>query len=98
MEPLTNTEHGIDAPGSEVEQMDMKMLVEILAKSIVDKPEAVAVSGVEGENSTVLELRVAKEDIGKVIGKSGRTITAMRTILNATRAQKFKRHILEVLE
>lgn len=78
--------------------MDMKMLVEILAKCIVDKPEAVAVSGVEGENSTVLELRVAKEDIGKVIGKSGRTITAMRTILNATRAQKFKRHILEVLE
>jgi predicted RNA-binding protein YlqC (UPF0109 family) len=64
----------------------------------VDKPDQVRVSGVEGENSIVIELRVAKEDIGKVIGKNGRTITAMRTILNATRAQKEKRHVLEVLE
>ncbi|MBI3330301.1 MAG: KH domain-containing protein [Nitrospinae bacterium] len=76
----------------------MKELIENIAKAIVDKPEQVHVSGVEGENSIVIELRVAKEDIGKVIGKNGRTITAMRTILNATRAQKEKRHVLEVLE
>jgi predicted RNA-binding protein YlqC (UPF0109 family) len=68
-------------------------LIENIAKAIV-----VRVNGVEGENSIVIELRVAKEDIGKVIGKNGRTITAMRTILNATRAQKEKRHVLEVLE
>ena len=87
-----------DSTPPETDELDIKALVESIAKSIVDSPERVVVSGVEGENSTVLELRVAKEDIGKVIGKNGRTITAMRTILNATRAQKFKRHILEVLE
>jgi predicted RNA-binding protein YlqC (UPF0109 family) len=76
----------------------MKELIENIAKAIVDRPDLVRVSGVEGENSVVIELRVAKEDIGKVIGKNGRTITAMRTILNATRAQKEKRHVLEVLE
>ncbi len=98
MEPLANTEHLMDSTPPETDELDIKALVEAIAKSIVDSPERVVVSGVEGENSTVLELRVAKEDIGKVIGKNGRTITAMRTILNATRAQKFKRHILEVLE
>jgi predicted RNA-binding protein YlqC (UPF0109 family) len=67
-------------------------LIENIAKAIVDKPDQVRVNGVEGENSIVIELRVAKEDIGKVIGKNG------RTILNATRAQKEKRHVLEVLE
>ena len=98
MEPLANAEHLTNSTAPETDELDMKTLVEAIAKSIVDSPERVVVSGVEGENSTVLELRVAKEDIGKVIGKNGRTITAMRTILNATRAQKFKRHILEVLE
>ena len=98
MEPLANSEHLMDSTPPETDDLDIKTLVESIAKSIVDSPERVVVSGVEGENSTVLELRVAKEDIGKVIGKNGRTITAMRTILNATRAQKFKRHILEVLE
>lgn len=77
---------------------DVKELIEYIAKAIVDKPEAVEVHGVEGENSTVIELKVAKEDIGKVIGKKGKTITALRTILSATRAQKDKRQVLEVLE
>jgi len=77
---------------------DVKELIEYIAKAIVDKPEAVEVQGVEGENSTVIELKVAKEDIGKVIGKKGKTITALRTILSATRAQKDKRQVLEVLE
>ena len=73
-------------------------LIENIAKAIVDIPDQVKVNRIEGEHSIVIELRVAKEDIGKVIGKNGRTIIAMRTILNATRAQKEKRHVLEVLE
>ena len=76
----------------------MKDLIEQIAKSIVEKPEAVEVRGIEGEHAVVIELRVAKDDIGKVIGKQGKTITAMRTILNATRAQKQKRQVLEVIE
>ena len=76
----------------------MIKLIEAMAKAIVDNPDQVRVNGVEGENSLVIELGVAKEDMGKVIGKNGRTITAMRTILHATRAQKDKRHVLEVLE
>jgi len=89
-EPTVATERG--------DTKAMIDLIENIAKAIVDKPDQVRVNGVEGENSIVIELRVAKEDIGKVIGKNGRTITAMRTILNATRAQKEKRHVLEVLE
>jgi hypothetical protein len=76
----------------------MKELIEQIAKAIVEKPEEVQVRGIEGENAVVIELRVAKDDIGKVIGKRGKTITAMRTILNATRAQKRKRQVLEVVE
>jgi uncharacterized protein len=73
-------------------------LVEQMAKAMVDNPDHVRVHGIAGESSLVIELRVAKADIGKVIGKHGRTITAMRTILHATRAQKDTRHVLEVLD
>ncbi len=76
----------------------MKELIEQIARAIVENPEDVQVRGVEGEHAVVIELRVAKDDIGKVIGKQGKTITAMRTILNATRAQKQKRQVLEVIE
>jgi uncharacterized protein len=76
----------------------MLKLIEDIAKAIVDNPDQVRVNGVEGESSLVIELGVAKEDLGKIIGKHGRTITAMRIILHATRAQKDKRHVLEVLE
>jgi predicted RNA-binding protein YlqC (UPF0109 family) len=69
-----------------------------MVKAIVDNPDQVRVHGITGEYTLVIELRVATEDIGKVIGKHGRTITAMRTILHATRAQKDKRHVLEVLD
>jgi uncharacterized protein len=69
-----------------------------MAQAIVENPDRVRVHGITGESSLVIELRVAQEDMGKVIGKHGRTITAMRTILNATRAQKDKRHVLEVLD
>ncbi len=78
--------------------MDVKDLIENIAKSIVDKPELVSVTGVEGENSVVIELKVDSDDVGRVIGKNGRTINAMRTILSATRAQKEKRQVLEVLD
>jgi predicted RNA-binding protein YlqC (UPF0109 family) len=76
----------------------MKELIEQIVRAIVEKPEEVQVKAIEGEHAVVIELRVAKDDIGKVIGKQGKTITAMRTILNATRAQKQKRQVLEVIE
>ena len=76
----------------------MKELIEQIAKSIVEKPDEVQVRAIEGEHAVVIELRVDRDDIGKVIGKQGRTITAIRTILNAARAQKEKRQILEVIE
>ncbi|MGQ4808079.1 hypothetical protein NKDENANG_01446 [Candidatus Entotheonellaceae bacterium PAL068K] len=76
----------------------MKELIEQIARAIVENPEAVHVRGIEGENAVIIELQVARDDVGKVIGKKGKTITAMRTILNATRAQKRKRQILEVIE
>jgi predicted RNA-binding protein YlqC (UPF0109 family) len=81
-----------------VEGKPMKELIEQIAKTIVENPEEVQVRAIEGEHAVVIELRVAPGDIGKVIGKQGRTITAMRTILNAARAQKEKRQILEVIE
>lgn len=76
----------------------MKQLVEAMAKALVDKPEDVAVSEVEGEKTTVFELRVAQSDLGKVIGKQGRTARAMRTILSASGTKIGKRCVLEILE
>jgi uncharacterized protein len=72
----------------------MLQLIEDIAKAIVDHPEQVRVHGVAGESALVIELSVAKDDIGKIIGKHGRTIRAMQTILHATRAQKDTRHVL----
>src|SRR5262245_18225815 len=80
------------------EGLPMKELIEQIAKAILEKPEEVQVRGIEVEHAVVIELPVAKEDIGKVIGKKGRTITAMRTILNATRAKPDKRQVLEEIE
>lgn len=76
----------------------MKELIEYIAKSLVDKPESVVVNVVEGEKTTVVELRVAQEDLGKVIGKEGRTARSMRTILNAAGTKLGKRCVLEILE
>jgi len=73
-------------------------LVEYIAKSLVDDPAAVNVAVVEGDKSTILELRVAEEDIGKVIGKHGRIAKAIRTILSASSAAASKRIILEILD
>jgi predicted RNA-binding protein YlqC (UPF0109 family) len=76
----------------------MKDLVERIAKSLVDNPDDVQVTEVEGEQTTVLELRVAQEDLGKVIGKKGRTAQAIRTIVNAGGMKLSKRFVLEILE
>ena len=76
----------------------MKELVEAIAKALVDKPEEVQVRSVEGQQVTVLELRVDPTDIGKVIGKQGRTARSMRTILGAAGMKLKKRFTLEILE
>lgn len=76
----------------------MKELIIYIAKALVDKPEDVSVNEVEGEKTTILELKVAPEDLGKVIGKQGRTARAMRTILSATATKLRKRAVLEILE
>lgn len=76
----------------------MKELVEHIAKALVDKPEEVSVTAVEGEQSVVLELRVAPSDLGKVIGRQGRTARSLRTILNAAGMKLHKRFSLEILE
>lgn len=76
----------------------LKDLIEYIAKSLVDNPDDVSVSEVEGEQTSVLELKVAKEDLGKVIGKQGRTARAMRTILGAASTKVKKRSVLEILE
>lgn len=76
----------------------MRELVEFIAKSLVDEPDQVRVTEVEGEKVTVIELRVAPGDLGKVIGKQGRTARAIRTLLNATATKLRKRAVLEILE
>lgn len=76
----------------------MKELVELIAKSLVDEPEQVQVAEIEGEKVTVIELRVAPGDLGKVIGKQGRTARAIRILLNATATKLRKRAVLGILE
>ncbi len=76
----------------------MRELVEFIAKALVDEPDAVRVNEVEGEKITVIELRVAPGDLGKVIGKQGRTARAIRTLLSATATKLRKRAVLEILE
>jgi uncharacterized protein len=76
----------------------MKDLIGYIARALVDHPEQVSVSEIEGNQTSVLELKVAKEDLGKVIGKQGRTARAMRTILSAASAKIKKRSVLEIIE
>jgi hypothetical protein len=77
---------------------DLKALIELIAKALVDKPDAVSVRETDGEKTTIIELRVAQDDLGKVIGKQGRTARSMRTILNAAGTKLGKRCVLEILE
>jgi uncharacterized protein len=80
------------------EEASMKTLVELIAKKLVDRPDDVKVSEVSGEYSCVIELKVAKEDIGKVIGKKGAHAQAIRTIMMAASGKDGKRYILEILD
>jgi hypothetical protein len=78
--------------------MSMKDLIEFMAKALVDNPDQVEVREIEGEQSSVIELRVQREDLGKVIGKQGRTARAMRTILGAASTKLRKRAVLDIIE
>jgi predicted RNA-binding protein YlqC (UPF0109 family) len=76
----------------------MKELITYIAKALVDNPDQVEVAEVEGQSTSVLELKVAKEDLGKIIGKQGRTARAVRTILSAASTKIHKRAVLEIIE
>ncbi|HTG15013.1 MAG TPA: KH domain-containing protein [Blastocatellia bacterium] len=79
-------------------ESSLKEVVETIAKALVDSPDEVAVNEIDGEATTVLELRVAPQDLGKVIGKQGRTARAIRTLLRAAGMKLKKRFVLEILE
>jgi predicted RNA-binding protein YlqC (UPF0109 family) len=79
------------------EEKSMKTLVEYIVRSLVDHPDQILIAERSGRNTTIIELAVAKDDIGKVIGKEGRTINAIRLIVNAAGASKKKRVVLEVM-
>lgn len=86
-------------PGREREKVEeLRNLVEVMAKALVDFPDQVNVAEVQGEQTTVIELKVAKEDLGKIIGKEGRTARSLRTILAAVSTKLKKRSVLEILE
>lgn len=78
--------------------MSLKDLIATIARALVDDPDSVEVKEIEGEQISVVELKVAKEDLGKVIGKKGRTAGAMRTILSAAATKLRKRAVLEIIE
>ena len=78
--------------------ISLKDLIEYLARALVDHPDEVVVTEISGEQTIVLELKVAKDDLGKVIGKQGRTVKAMRALLSAASAKLRKRADLEILE
>lgn len=77
---------------------ELRDLIEYVGKALVDMPDQVEVSEIEGEQTTVIELKVDKSDLGKVIGKQGRTARALRTILNAASTKLKKRSVLEIIE
>ena len=76
----------------------MKELLELIAKSLVDRPDEVVVTEIDGDQTTVLELAVAREDLGKVIGKQGRTARSIRTILGSAGTKLRKRIVFEIIE
>ncbi len=81
-----------------MEDVTMQQLVQYMAEALVDKPEEVKVATVEGENSIIFELKVAADDVGKVIGKGGQTAKAMRKILSAAATKLNKKSLLQIIE
>jgi len=77
---------------------ELSQLIETIARALVDKPNEVSVHEVAGENTTVIELKVAKDDLGKIIGKQGRTARSIRTVLNGASTKLKKRTVLEIIE
>ena len=77
---------------------ELSKLIETMAKALVDFPDRVELAEIEGENTMVIELKVAKEDLGKIIGKQGRTARAVRTVLNGASTKLRKRTVLEIVE
>jgi predicted RNA-binding protein YlqC (UPF0109 family) len=84
--------------GVAVMSSELKELIQYVSKALVDLPDNVEVNEIEGEQTTVIELKVDKTDLGKVIGKQGRTARALRTILNAASTKLKKRSVLEIIE
>ncbi|MCF7847532.1 MAG: KH domain-containing protein [Kiritimatiellales bacterium] len=76
----------------------MKAVIELIAKSLVDKPQDVKITEIDGEKTIIYELRCNPKDIGKIIGKSGKTVGAMRTILNSMAAKQGRKALLEIVE
>ena len=76
----------------------LKELIEFIAKSLVDHPEQVSIAEIEGEKTTILELTVAEDDLGKIIGRRGKTARAIRTVLSAAATKSNKRAVLEIME
>lgn len=83
---------------SDVQLGELSILVAAIARALVDKPDEVSVHEVIGENTTVIELKVAKDDLGKIIGKQGRTARSIRTVLNGASTKLKKRTVLEIIE
>ncbi len=87
-----------DSGSARKELGELAKLIEYMARMLVDFPDKVEVNEIAGENTTVIELKVAKEDLGKVIGKQGRTARAVRTVLNGASTKLRKRTVLEIVE
>jgi predicted RNA-binding protein YlqC (UPF0109 family) len=88
----------LDSIDPVVQEVDMKELLEYLARALVDKPDSVEVTSVEGEKSIILQLRVDQEDVGKVIGKKGRIAQAMRTLIKASATKEGRNAIVEIID
>lgn len=89
--------HTGDAGGAK-SLSELAKMIEYMARMLVDLPDQVEVNEIAGENTTVIELKVAKEDLGKIIGKQGRTARAVRTVLNGASTKLRKRTVLEIVE